>query len=73
MSAAAIAISSKGSLAGVDEIPVVAQHGEERAAHIGGNGEKEQGERTSSSNACWHNLTPLVDDEGVKVQQSTGG
>ena len=49
--AAAIGISSEGSPTGVDEIPTIAQCGEERAAHIGGNGEKERGERTSLSNA----------------------
>ena len=56
--AAAIAILSKGSPAGVDEILAVAQRGEERAAHTIGNGEKERGERTSLSNARWHDPPP---------------
>ena len=64
-SSEAIVISSEASPTGIDKIPVVAQHGEERVVHIGRNGEKERGERASSSNARWHN-PPLIDDEGVE-------
>ena len=55
---AAIAISSEGSPAGVDEIPIVARRGEERAAHIGGNRKEERGGQTSLSNARWHDPPP---------------
>ena len=65
LSSSAITILSKGSPTGIDQIPTVAQRGEERALHTGENRENEQGERKLLSNALWHN-PPLVNDEGVE-------
>ncbi len=61
-------ISTEGSQMSIDKTPIDARRGDERAMHIGGNREKEQGERISLFNARRHN-PPLVNDEGVEGQE----